>query len=78
MKLWRPGNRLEAEWRESAWPEGALTRITASFEQAGPSTRISLEHAGFEQLGDAADETARHYETVWSELLESLRAAAEG
>jgi Activator of Hsp90 ATPase homolog 1-like protein len=75
VKLWRPGNRLEIEWREPAWPQGLLTSLAVSFESAGRRTRISLEHAGLEQLGD---EIRRRYETDWSALLESLRPAAEG
>jgi hypothetical protein len=75
VKLWRPGNRLETEWREPAWPPGVLTSLAVSFESAGPQTRIALEHTGFEQLGD---EITRRYETRWSALLESLRPAAEG
>jgi uncharacterized protein YndB with AHSA1/START domain len=78
MKLWRPGSRLEAEWREPTWPEGLLTWITASFETTGPTTRIVVEHTGFEQLAAAGDEVARRYETLWRELLDSLRPAAEG
>ena len=75
VKLWRPGNRLEIEWSEPAWPEGVVTSLAVSFESAGPRTRISLEHTGFEQLGE---EIRRRYETGWSALLESLRPAAEG
>ena len=78
MKLWRPGNRLEAEWREPTWPDGVLTRITASFEATGTTTRIVVEHGGFEQLGEAGDAVAGRYELLWRELLDSLRPAAEG
>ena len=75
VKLWRPGNRLEIEWREPGWPEGVLTSLAVSFEPAGPRTRISLEHTGFEQLGG---EITRRYETLWSALLESVGPTAEG
>jgi hypothetical protein len=78
MKLWRPGSRIEAEWREPGWPEGVLTRITASFESIGRMTRIVVEHGGFEQLGEAEDAVARRYESLWRVLLDSLRPAAEG
>jgi hypothetical protein len=74
VKLWRPGSRLEAEWREPAWPEGVVTTLTASFETAGATTRIGVEHAGFERLGE---DVAHRYETLWRDLLESLRPAAE-
>jgi hypothetical protein len=75
VKLWRPGNGLEVEWREPAWPHDVLTSLAVSFDPAGPRTRISLEHMGFEQLGE---EVRRRYETRWSALLESLGPAAEG
>jgi uncharacterized protein YndB with AHSA1/START domain len=78
MKLWRPGSRLDAEWREPSWPAGALTWITASFESTGSRTRIVVEHRGFEQLAEAADAVVRRYERLWRELLDSLRPASEG
>jgi uncharacterized protein YndB with AHSA1/START domain len=78
MKLWRPGSRLEAEWREPSWPEAALTWITASFEATGSTTRIVVEHGGFEQLAEAADSVAWRYERLWRELLDSLSPALEG
>lgn len=78
MKLWRPGSRLEAAWREPSWPEAVLTWITASFESTGSTTRIVVEHRGFERLAEAADSVARRYELLWRELLDSLRPASEG
>ncbi len=72
VKIWRPGSELEAEWREPGWPPGALTRIRASFESTGFTTAISVEHGGFEQLGEAANTVARRYERLWRELLERL------
>jgi hypothetical protein len=75
VKLWRPGNRLEVEWNEPAWPQGVRTSLAVSFEPAGPRTRILLEHTGFEQFGE---EVARRYETLWSALLESVGPTAEG
>jgi hypothetical protein len=78
VKLWRPGGRLEVAWSEPGWPEAAQTRLVASFDEGPSATQVTLEHTGFERLGEAGDETARRYELVWRELLDSLGPAAEG
>jgi hypothetical protein len=72
MKLWQPGGRLEAEWREPSWPPGVVTSIVTSFESSGTATHISVEHVGFEQLGASAQDTAQRYEARWAELLETI------
>ena len=72
MTLWRPGGRLEAEWREPSWPSGVVTSIVTSFEYSGTSTHITVEHVGFEHLGASAQDTAQRYEARWAELLATV------
>jgi uncharacterized protein YndB with AHSA1/START domain len=69
ITLWQPGHRLEADWREPDWPADVLTAIAVSFEPSDAETHVSVEHSGFEDLGDAATSIARRYETRWREVL---------
>jgi hypothetical protein len=60
---------LEAAWREPTWPGDAVTSIAVSFEPGDAETHVSVEHSGFEHLEDAAESTAKRYETRWREFL---------
>jgi uncharacterized protein YndB with AHSA1/START domain len=57
-----------------AWkvnPEApAATEITVTFTPQGESTEVTLEHKGWERLGDGADDARESYSSGWSAVLD--------
>jgi uncharacterized protein YndB with AHSA1/START domain len=55
---WEPGRRLVFEWRGKSFAPGERTEVEVRFEPVEGGTRVTLEHRGWEALGD--DHPVRH------------------
>ncbi len=55
---WRPGERLEFEWRQAAFGPGLATRVEVTFECAGDETRVTVRHYGWTAIPQ--EHVARH------------------
>lgn len=62
---WRPNDRAEPP-----------TELEVRFEADGSGTVVSLEHRGWERLGERGDETRGSYADGWRIPLERFAAAA--
>jgi uncharacterized protein YndB with AHSA1/START domain len=54
-----------------SWPSEAAepTEVEVRFTPEGESTRIDLEHRGFERLGEQAEKAFGEYDQGWVEVL---------
>jgi uncharacterized protein YndB with AHSA1/START domain len=60
VTAWEPPDRLELAWIDG---DAAGTDVTVLFAAAGPaSTRVTIEHRGFERLAGGAEVRARYSE----------------
>jgi hypothetical protein len=58
VTAWDPPQRLDLAWIEG---DAAGTEVAVLFAAAGPaSTRVTIEHRGFERLAEGADVRARY------------------
>ncbi len=55
---WQPGQRLVFEWRQINFAPDEVTEVEVRFEPMGDGTRVTLEHRGWDAIGD--DHPARH------------------
>ena len=58
---WEPGRLLGYTWRQSDWPEDAVTHVEVHFEPDGDGTRVSVRHSGFEKLREEGVEWCSGY-----------------
>jgi uncharacterized protein YndB with AHSA1/START domain len=66
---WDEPSKLTLSWHPNR--EGdRVTEIDVRFEAEGDGTRVTLEHRGWETLGDVAAEARESYETGWPPVLE--------
>jgi uncharacterized protein YndB with AHSA1/START domain len=54
-----------------SWPSEAAepTEVEVRFTPEGESTRVDLEHRGFERLGEQAEKASGEYDQGWVEVL---------
>jgi uncharacterized protein YndB with AHSA1/START domain len=63
-----PGRRLRFSWHPGREPDSAQW-VDIAFEAAGPGTRVTLTHGGWEALGEIAPILRREYAAGWPEVL---------
>jgi hypothetical protein len=72
---WNPPTDLTYRWHLRADRANA-TEVEIQFQPQGPAaTRIEIEHRGWEQLGDAADQWRERNQGGWESLLPHFLAA---
>jgi uncharacterized protein YndB with AHSA1/START domain len=73
--VWEPPSRLGFTWRPGHAPEDPSTEVEVRFVAVGDSTRVELEHRGWEAL--AEPQTTRDtYDQGWPGVLALYAAAA--
>lgn len=73
---WDPPYRFALSWHPSTSPVAA-SRLEIRFRAVEGGTELRLEHSGWEEFGEGADELRRRYEHGWDVVLEPFGAAAE-
>lgn len=64
--IYEPPTRVAFSWpSEAAEP----TEVEVRFTQEGESTRVDLEHRGFERLGEESEKAFGEYDQGWVEVL---------
>ena len=69
-----PPRRIVFTWRGTDWP--ATTEVEVSFTPEGATTRVDLEHRGWEQLGPSAEEQRRAFANGWPTVFSRYTNAA--
>ena len=69
-----PPRRIVFTWQGVDWP--AATEVEVSFTSEGNTTRVDLEHRGWEQLGPSAEEQRRAFANGWPTVLSRYANAA--
>lgn len=73
---WDEPNKLVLSWHPNL-ERPQPTEIEIRFEPAPEGTRVTLEHRGWETLGDVAAEARESYETGWPPVLDLFVRRAE-
>ena len=69
VTAWEPAQRLALTWTQVGWPTDASTELEITFEKiSAGTTRVRLEHTGFERVPGAMD-FFDGYDTGWTEVL---------
>lgn len=77
VTTWDPPSKLAYRWHIGQGPDAA-TEVEVRFVAAGAAdTRVEIEHRGWEQLGDAADERRDRNALGWESLLPHFVVAIE-
>jgi hypothetical protein len=77
VTLWNPPTRLAYLWHLGA-DRTAATEVEVRFVARGAATtRIEIEHRGWEQLGEAADQWRDRNRVGWDTLLPHFLAQIE-
>ena len=79
VTVWKPPTRFVCLWRPESWPE-TPTELEVRFEAVAEGTRVSLEHRGWERLGDLAMKARESYDadTGWGLVFDRrFREAAD-
>jgi uncharacterized protein YndB with AHSA1/START domain len=63
---YEPPSRVVFTWPHDGEPK---TEVEVRFTEEGGSTRVDLEHRGFERLGDEAKKAFGEYDQGWVEVL---------
>ncbi|HXC56754.1 MAG TPA: SRPBCC family protein [Rhizomicrobium sp.] len=82
MKVWEPPHRIVFSWEINAqWKAdaGVASEVEVTFTAEGPSsTRVALEHRGFEALGAEGGAKMRgDVDRGWPLILDLFKQAAE-
>lgn len=72
---WEPPNRLVLEWNVLR-REPVPTELEVRFLPEGDSTRVELEHRGWEAVVEAAEAKRESYEKGWGEVLGAYERGA--
>jgi uncharacterized protein YndB with AHSA1/START domain len=75
ITLWAPPTRLEYDWYPGRSADTAQ-QVAMRFDPEGDGTRVSIEHTGWERLGDSAAEQLESYDTGWDFVLVECYARA--
>ena len=65
---WEPPNRLVLAWNILE-RDAVATEVEVRFLPEGETTRVELEHRGWEALGEGASERRHSYDTGWGHVL---------
>jgi uncharacterized protein YndB with AHSA1/START domain len=68
ITAWEPGAKVAYTWRQSDWPEEAVTNVEVTFEPVDGGTRVRMRQSGWERVPGGA-EIARGYSEGASTLL---------
>ena len=77
--VWEPPARFVCLWRPGGWPQSP-TELEVRFEAVADGTHVSLEHRGWERLGDRALAARAEYDsdTGWALVFDHrFREAAD-
>jgi uncharacterized protein YndB with AHSA1/START domain len=69
ITAWEPGKRLAYTWRQSDWPEDAITDVEITFEPVNGGTRVRMRQTGWERVPGGL-EIAKGYSMGAATLLE--------
>ncbi len=67
--VWEPGKRLVFTWRQEDWAPSESTEVEVRFEPTGNTTRVTVEHSGWDRVPSAGDGVSGDYGNGWAELL---------
>jgi uncharacterized protein YndB with AHSA1/START domain len=65
---WEPPNRLVLDWNILE-REARGTELEVRFVPSGEGTRVELEHRGWENIAESAQEKRNDYDTGWDNVL---------
>lgn len=72
--VYRAGERIVLAWKPNT-SDDPSTEVEVRFEAIAGGTRVSLEHRGWERLGEKAVEKRAGYDTGWVGVLDRYVAA---
>lgn len=72
--VWEPPRRFVIDWHVN--PETPPTEVEVTFTTEGDSTRVDLEHRGWERFGDQASAASGSYNAGWERVLACFVPAA--
>jgi uncharacterized protein YndB with AHSA1/START domain len=75
IAVWEPPGRLVYTWHPGR-SEDTAQRVAMRFDAEGDQTRVSIEHTGWERLGDRAAEQIPSYDGGWDYVLGECFASA--
>ena len=64
---WDPPNRLVLAWEVT--PSVTGTEVEVRFLPADATTRVELEHRGWERIAESAEEKRESYDSGWAHVL---------
>lgn len=73
---WEPPRRLVLAWKPNL-ADNPPTELQVTFSPDGDSTRVELEHRGWERLGALAQQARQGYGEGWTAVLGLFAHAAE-
>ena len=68
ISAWEPGKKIAYTWRQSDWPEDAITNVELTFEPVDGGTRVRMRQTGWERV-PGGPEIAKGYSGGASTLL---------
>jgi uncharacterized protein YndB with AHSA1/START domain len=77
VTAWEPGSKVAYTWRQSDWPEDAITDVEVTFEPVDGGTRVRIRQTGWERFPGGV-QIAKGYSEGASTLLAWFAAYAEG
>ena len=76
MVAWEPPTRLVLSWYPGRDPESATELEVRFSREADGTTRVDLEHRGWERLGDERETMRTAYDHGWDTVLARYGEAA--
>jgi uncharacterized protein YndB with AHSA1/START domain len=70
VTVYDPPSRVVFTWGEATAEWDGATEVEVRFTSHGGSTRVDLEHRGFDRIGPAAGETRDTYDGGWVTVLD--------
>ncbi len=77
VRVWDPPRRLVYSWHPGR-PADTAQEVEIRFSPSGSSTRVELEHRGWEVLGDKAAATRESYDKGWNRVFNDCYGKAAG
>jgi uncharacterized protein YndB with AHSA1/START domain len=68
ITAWEPGSKVAYTWRQSDWPEDAITNVEVTFEAVEGGTRVRMRQTGWDRV-PGGTEIAKGYSQGASTLL---------
>ena len=76
VKVWDPPGRVAFSWKPNL-SDGPYTEVEVRFTSVGTGTEVVLEHRGWEQFGENAEQYRRGYDAGWPGVLGLFKDTAE-